>query len=326
MELEARLRAFAAFARHRSFSAAAQELRISQPAVSKHVADVEREVSTRLVDRHSRGGTLTSAGELLANHVLRAQALLAQAARAMAEFREPGAGSLAIFASGVPGTYLLPEVLTAFCRAHPGVRVDLTLGTSARAVEALRSHRAELGVVGGFGAAPEIEAEALVEDEIVVVGPPTWRGRRPSLREIEAATWILPEAGSASRAAVEAAWADVGIAPSHRLELPWWEALKLAVARGDGVAGCSRFGIADELRNGSLALVRLPRWNVRRTISIIRLREAALTPSAHAFLVMLRDRWAPGARAGAGGRSRARRSRRGSRTLPAGRWQRDSSS
>ena len=65
MELEARLRAFAAFARHRSFSAAAQELRISQPAVSKHVADVEREVGARLVDRHSRGGTLTSAGECL---------------------------------------------------------------------------------------------------------------------------------------------------------------------------------------------------------------------------------------------------------------------
>jgi len=81
MELEARLRAFAAFARHRSFSAAAQELRISQPAVSKHVADVEREIGTRLVDRHSRGGTLTSAGEFLANHVLRAQALLAQAAQ-----------------------------------------------------------------------------------------------------------------------------------------------------------------------------------------------------------------------------------------------------
>jgi DNA-binding transcriptional LysR family regulator len=300
MDVEPRLRAFAAVAREGSFSRAAGALFISQPAVSKHVADVEREVGARLVDRHSRGGTLTSAGEFVANHVLRAQALLAQAARAVAEFREPGTGSLTIVASGVPGTYLLPEVLAAFCRAHPAVRVDLTLGTSTRAVEALRSHRAELGVVGGFVAAPEIEVEALVEDEIVIVGPPAWRGRRPSRRELEAATWILPEAGSATRAAVEAAWADVGIAPSRRLELPWWEALKLAVARGDGVAGCSRFGVADELRNGTLAIVRVPRWNVRRTISIIRLREAALTPSAQAFLVMLRGRWQHPARVGTG--------------------------
>ncbi len=325
MDLEARLRAFAAFARYRSFSAAARELRISQPAVSKHVADVEREVAARLVDRQPRGGTLTPAGEFLANHVLRAQALLAQAARGVAAFREPGAGSLTIAASGVPGTYLLPEVVAAFHRAHPGVRVDLTLATSARAVEALRSHRAELGVVLGLMAAPEMEAEALVEDEIVVVGSPAWRDRRPSRREVEAATWIVREEGSAARTAVEAAWADAGIAP-RRLELPSWEAVKLAVARGDGVAGCSRFSVADELRNGALALIRLPWWNVRRTISIIRLSDAVLTPSAHTFLVMLRGRWAPRARAGASGRSRAGRSRRGSRTLPAGRRRRDSPS
>ena len=79
MELEARLRAFAAFARRRSFSAAARELRISQPAVSKHIADVEREAGVKLVVRRPRGGQLTPAGEFLANHVLRAHALLVQA-------------------------------------------------------------------------------------------------------------------------------------------------------------------------------------------------------------------------------------------------------
>jgi DNA-binding transcriptional LysR family regulator len=59
MDLDARLRAFAAFARHHSFSAAAQEIRISQPAVAKHIADVEREVGVKLVERRPRGGTLT---------------------------------------------------------------------------------------------------------------------------------------------------------------------------------------------------------------------------------------------------------------------------
>ena len=69
MDLEARLRAFAAFARRRSFSAAAKELRISQPAVSKHIAEVERETGVKLVVRRPRGGELTPAGEFLANHV-----------------------------------------------------------------------------------------------------------------------------------------------------------------------------------------------------------------------------------------------------------------
>lgn len=307
MELEARLRAFAAFARCHSFSAAARELRISQPAVSKHIADVEREIGARLVARRPRGGDLTPAGEFLANHVLRAQALLAQAARGVVEFGQRGTGSLMIAASGVPATYLVPEVAVAFQREHPGVRVSIERGSSAQMVESLRAHRAELGVVGGFAAAPEIEAEALVEDEILLVGPPQFTGRRMSRRAAEAATWISAGEGSATRAAVEAFWADSGITPGRRLDLPNWEAVKLAVARGDGVAGCSRFSVEGELRAGSLALIRLRGWKVRRTISIIRHREAALTPSAREFLAMLHARW---------GRPSGRRHRRRDGTSP----------
>ena len=291
MDTEARLRAFAAFARRRSFSAAARELRISQPAVSKHIADLEREAGVKLVERRPRGGELTPAGEFLANHVLRAQALLAQAVRGVGEFRQRATGSLTIVASGVPATYLLPEVVVTFQRAHPDVRVSIVPGASAPTMDALRSHRAEFGVVGGFAAAPEIEAEPLVEEEIVVVGPPQLAGRRMSRRDAEAATWISPYEGSATRASVEAAWADAGITPSRRLELPNWEAVKLAVARGHGVAGCSQFTVEGELRAGSLAIVRLRGWKVRRTISIVRHREAALTPSAREFVAMLHARW-----------------------------------
>ena len=291
MELEARLRAFAAFARRRSFSAAAAELRISQPAVSKHIADVEREAGLRLVVRGTRGGALTQAGEFLASHVLRAQALLAQASRGIGEFRERVTGALTVVASGVPATYLLPETVVAFQRAHPGVRVSIVSGNSARTMDALRSHRAELGVVGGFAAAPEIEAEPLVEEEIVVVGPPGQDGRWIPRREAEGATWIALSEGSATRATVEAAWADLGITASHRLELPSWEAVKLAVARGDGLAGLSEFTVAGEIRAGTLGVLRLRGWKVRRMISIVRHRDAVLTPSAREFVAMLHARW-----------------------------------
>jgi LysR family transcriptional regulator, transcriptional activator of the cysJI operon len=302
MDLEARLRAFAAFARRRSFSAAAQELRISQPAVSKHIADVERVAGVKLVERRTHGSTLTPAGEFVANHVLRAQALLAQAVRGAAEFRQRATGSLTIVASGVPATYLLPEVLVAFQREHPGVRVSIVHGASAQTMDALRSHRAELGVVGGFAAAPEIEAEPLVEEEIFVVGSPRLAGRRMSLRDAEAATWISVYEGSATRAAVEAAWADSGITPTRHLTLTSFEAVKLAVARGDGVAGCSEFTVERELRAGTLVVLQLPGWKVRRTISIVRHRDAVLTPSAREFVAMLHARW---------GRSAARRRGRG---------------
>jgi len=298
MDLEARLRAFAAVARHRSFSAAARELRISQPAVSKHIADVERTAGVRLIERRPRNSELTAAGAFFANHVLRAQALLAQAARGVAEFRERPAGVLTIVASGVPATYLLPEVIVAFARAHPNVRVQIRAAASVQTMDALRSHQAELGVVGGFAAAPEIEAVPLVTEDIVVVGPPALAGRTISMREAEAATWIELYEGSATRAVIEAAWADAGITPNRRLELTSWEAVKMAVARGDGLAGLSEFTVAREIRAGTLGVVRLRGWKVRRTISIVRHRDAVLTPSARAFVAMLHERWgqSPGRR------------------------------
>src|SRR5881398_564446 len=120
MDLEARLRAFAAVARRRSFSAAARDPRISQPAVSKHVADIEQRLGVRLVERRSRGGELTAAGAFLAEYVL-----LAEAARGVTEFCQPRSGSLTIAASGVPATYLLPEIAVAFQRAYPAVRVTI---------------------------------------------------------------------------------------------------------------------------------------------------------------------------------------------------------
>jgi len=291
MRLEARLRAFTAFARLHSFSGAARELRISQPAVSKHIADLERELDTALVARRPRGGALTPAGEFLANHVLRAEAILAQAGRGVSEFREPGSGLLTMVAAGVSGTYLLPEVIARFQQAHPGIRVALELGTSAKAVEALRSHRAELGVVGGFVAVPEIEVEPLRENEMVVVGPRRLGAQKLSRDQLESLTWISREEGSAARALVEAAFADLGIAPKRRLELPSWEAIKLMVRRGYGVAACSRFAVEEELRTGALVVIPIRGWRVRNTMSIIRVRDAALTPAAQQFLAALRARW-----------------------------------
>src|SRR6266568_4872607 len=212
MLLEARLRAFAAFARRRSFSAAAGELRISQPVVSKHIADLERALGLRLVERARRDGALTSAGEFVANHVLRAE----------------------------------------FKHSHPGVRISLELGTAKQAVEWLRSHRAELGFIANAVGGPEIEAEPLLENEIAIVGRASLVSKRPSREILESLTWISREEGSATRSASERAMARLGIVPRQRLELPSYEAVLSALKRGYGVAAMSRYIVAAELQAGSL--------------------------------------------------------------------------
>lgn len=287
MELGARLRAFAAFVRRRSFAGAAEELRISQPAVSQHIAGLERELGVKIIERRSR--ELTVAGELLASHVLRAEALLGQGALCVKALRQSETGTLSVMASGTPGAYLLPEVTAKFQHACPGVRIEFAIGNARDVVRAVRTHHAEIGVVGAFRSAPEIEAELLIEDELVFVGPPGLNRKRWARDDIESMTWISREEGSGTSALADSVVGDTGIVPRYRLALPSWEAIKLAVRRGHGIAACSRLAVAEELAMGSLVALPIFPSKILRTFSVIRIRDAGLTPAAQRFLGMLRD-------------------------------------
>ena len=305
MQLEARLRAFAALARRGSFSAAAEELVISQPAVSKHVAELEAELGTQLVIRGPRRTRLTPAGEFVADHVERAEALVAQAARGARSLAGAETGRLAVATSGT-GMYLAVEAIAEFHAAHPRVELDVQIGTSEPIVELVRAHRAELAIVGGFTAARDVESETLLEDDIVVVAAPLTARSKPTLRDLEKLTWISREEGSSTRAAFEAAWRDLGITPAGRIALPSWEAVKLAVAKGAGVSGISRYAVMTELAAGTLAIVKVPGWRVRRHFSLVHARDIPLSPPAERFRSILLSQLAKLASASSRPRSRVR--------------------
>src|SRR4051794_9407259 len=289
MELNARLRAFAAVARTGSFSRAAEATHVSQPAISKHLAALETELGLKLVIRRPTGTTLTPPGQMLADYVLRAQALLANAGRALAAGGDAQIGKLAFAASGIPGTYLLPTPLAQFHEQHPAVEIDFRLTTSGGALELVRAHEVELAVVGGMTVPPQLESEPLTEDAVMLVGPPQLGGRRLRPKDLEGFTWISREEGSSTRAAVEAARWQIGLRSMRTLELPSWEAVKLAVSSGAGIAAISRFALPLELQAGTLALLDVPLWRLARTISIVRAREIPLSPPAERFRQVLRE-------------------------------------
>lgn len=224
------------------------ELRISQPAISKHIAELEHALGLELVERARRDGALTSAGDFVANHVLRAESLLVRAGLGVAQFRKSGSGSVAVVASSLTGSYRLPEIIAEFQHSNPGVRVTLQVGTAEQAIELLRSHRAELGFVAGTVAAPEIETEPLFEYDVVIVGKSALVPRRPSRDSLEKLTWISREDGSATRISSDAGLARLGIVPRRRLELPSNEAVVYALKKGYGIAAIGRYVVVAGLR------------------------------------------------------------------------------
>ena len=290
MELNARLRAFSAVARRASVSRAAEELYVSQPAVSKQIARLEAELGHPLIARTPRGAELTEHGRLLADYVLRAEALLSNARRALASAGDNGAaGTLSLAASGTPGLYLLPKLLARFHELHPDVEIEYDMSESQHALELVRAHRAELGIVGTYVLPPELDGELLREDEIVLVGPPELADRRWRRKDMQELTWVMREQGSATRAASEAAALQLGLAVRRRLELVSWESVKLAVAGGAGVAAISRVALDVELRAGTLVILDAPWWRASRQMAIVYARDVPLTPPAERFLSLVRE-------------------------------------
>jgi len=234
------LEVFLAVARAQSFRRAAETLHLSQPALSQHVAELERALGARLLDRLGRRVALTEAGRIVEDHGLRVFSTLASAREAIGELGGVSRGSLVVGASTTPGIYLMPALMSAFERAYPGVSIDLRIGNSRLVEEQVRANDLDLGVVGGHGLGPgeECLAAGLLDDLVLIVPPahPWARGARLDPARLERERLLTREPGSATREVTERALLRAGVKLGRTMELGHTEAIKQAVMAGLGVA------------------------------------------------------------------------------------------
>ena len=295
---------FLAVARAGSFRAAAEVLHLSQPALSQHVAELERELGARLFDRLGRRIALTEAGRILEEHAQRVFATLASARETVAELEGLKRGSLLIGASTTPGIYVLPHLAARFQKRYPGITLRVRIANSAHIEEQIRANELDLGVVGGHGFRSGEECLAKgMPDELMLIVPPghRWSRRReiaPDLLGTE--RLLMREEGSASRQVTERALQHVGARIGPMMELGHTEAIKQAVMAGLGIAFVSSHAIAGELRTGQLAALRLRGYRIRRHFHVIHNEARTLGASARAFMDLLED-------AGRSGRATASR-------------------
>src|SRR5438876_1477492 len=279
---------FLAVAKAGSFRAAAEAMHLSQPALSQHVAEMERELGTRLFDRLGRKVALTEAGRVLEEHAHRLFASLASAREAVADLSGLKRGSLVLGASTTPGIYVLPGMIAAFQKTYPGVALSLRIANSALIEEQIRGNELDLGVVGGhpLRLGEECVAAGLL-DELVLIVPPShaWARRRviqPSRLERE--RLLVREEGSATRQVTERALQRVGGHIKASMELGHTEAIKQAVIAGLGVAFVSIHAVRGELEAKRLEHVRVRGLAIHRHFHVIHNEARALTARARAFI------------------------------------------
>src|SRR3954447_16908744 len=187
------LAAFVAVVEHGSFSLAAEQLGVTQPAVSLAVRSLEKRLGEKLLDRSGRRVEPTAAGLAVLSRAQRILQLEAEIATTLQEESETLGGRLEVGASTGPGTRLVPLLLVGFRRAHPDVTVALRVEATQTVIDRVLARELELGVVGAAKPHRSLEYEPFMADEIVLAVPPghPFAGREITLDELRAAPIIL---------------------------------------------------------------------------------------------------------------------------------------
>lgn len=262
MTLE-QLRIFAAVADALHFTRAAETLRLSQPAVSAAVAALEAEHGLRLFDRIGRRVELTAAGHLLRREAGIILAKVEEAGTMLAELSGLSRGTLRLAASQTVGNHWLPPRLLRFAEAHPGIRIDLSIGNTGQVADAVRDGSAELGIAEGAVSDPALVSEQIAGDRLrLVVGADhPWAALgRVGPDELAAGRWILREPGSGTRALFEAAVRAAGLEPGGldvggldvAMTLPGGRIIRAALLAGLGAGVLSDLIIAEDLAAGRI--------------------------------------------------------------------------
>lgn len=277
-----------------SFSAAAEDLGISQPAVSAQIRSLEERLGQRLLDRTGRV-TLTEAGQVLETYARRIIELEADLERAMGEVGDRIAGRLVVGSSTGPGEILLPRLLADFRAEHPDVTVSLVVHDTQTICDRVLDGELEIGIVGAARPQRGLEFTPFLRDELVLIAPPDHPlagSGAITLADLAVTPLVVQQRGSGVRAVVEEALRAAG----HRLpepvamELGLQQSAKAAVLDGLGVTVISKLAVSREVADGRLVAIPIAGPELARDFVLVRAAGRTPTRLTTAFMDFATER------------------------------------
>lgn len=289
------LELFIAVSETKSFSRGAELMALTQSTVSQHIAALERETNTRLLDRTSKGIFLTAGGEIFLQHARRVVAERDILTQAMAGLHGLEKAILNLGASNIPANYLIPCFLPELQHKYPGISLTMKIGDSSEILNELKSGQVELGIVGGRVDDDIYSYEPLLKDQLVmIVGPnhPLKERHSFTIKDLWKETFIVREEGSGTYQALQKAFLSAGMDPdlfNVIARLGSNEAVRRAISSGLGCAFVSDLSIQNNLRHGELFKIDVEGFTIERQLWLVRLRERTASPAAAAFSDLLQQ-------------------------------------
>jgi DNA-binding transcriptional LysR family regulator len=293
------LRIFCAVAEQRGFSRAAGSLMISQPAVSKAVRELERQLDLPLIERGAggprgaKGVRLTESGQALFDH---ARGIFALERAATEEVRARVGlkrGRLVVGASTTIAGYWLPAYAAEFGRQYPSIQLQIRVGNTQTIGQALIGCDIDVALVEGVINDPRIVASHWRDDELQIIahaGAPFARRRKPTRDDLNAQLWLLREPGSGTREVSDRMMRAHRIEPERTVEFGSNEGIARAVAAGLGIAMLPARVVRELTRMGEVRAVALPHSPapaLMRPLYLLQLRERPPSPLVRRFCELL---------------------------------------
>ena len=285
-----KLNIFVTVARSGSFSSAAEQLLLSQPAVSQHVHDLEASLGTRLFDRGRRGVTLTPPGATLYDYAQRIFRLVAEAENAVTDVANLADGQIAVGATPGVSVYLLPEPIQEFHRRYPNLSVTVQTGITATIMADLAGGRLDLGLIEGEldeSVDDTIAVQPLqVVEQLVVIGPrhPWWGRAAVSMADLDGQTFIMRQRNSQTRIWLDAWLQAQQLNPRIGAEFDNVESIKRAVMNSTSITILPEYAVQSEVALGQLWQLPLDGQLLQRVLKLVWSRARHLSPVARAFL------------------------------------------
>ncbi len=279
------LRVFEAVARHLSYTKASQELHLSQPAVSMQVRQLEDDVGIPLFEKLGKKTELTEAGRELFHYSRSINRSLLELEEVMQSLKGVSSGCLHLAVASTVN-YFAPRLLAVFHQRYPGIAPRLDVTNREALVRLLENNSVDLALMGLPPTEVEVESEAFMENPLVVIAPPTHPLVGESeipLARLAQETFVMREAGSGTRQAMERFFKEQGMPIRHGMQMTRNEAVKQAVRSGLGLSVVSLHTIELELETGRLKVLDIAGFPLRRQWHLVYRRAKRLSPAARAF-------------------------------------------
>jgi DNA-binding transcriptional LysR family regulator len=273
-----RLHVFYTVARRLSFTKAAAELFITQPAVTKHIRELEGRYSARLFERNGNRVNLTPAGDLLLAHAEKVEQLYRDVEFEINALSERKQGLLRLGASTTVSQYVVAPLLARFRTKFPDVQLSLDTANTEQIERALLAKDIEIGIIEGYSKNKEISYEPFLKDELVLVcGSKHPLAKRDSIKisELENIRFVLREQGSGTLEVIDHALKQAGINPSSlqvEIRLGNTESIKSYLLNAPCMSFISVHAVADEVKKGDLRIIDVDKLSIERSFYIITLQ------------------------------------------------------